>query len=497
MMSKKNMSRRRLLKLMGLGLAGTTLAACQPKVVEKVVKETVVVKEQETVVVKEEVEVEKEVTRVVKEEVPAEQKINLRLGKFAGKAWDFDQIWSEKFMDENPNITVKIEDVIYQEMFKKCLALAATGTLWDVFAGHNIWAPYLAWKGLKLQLDDYVETHGEEMDFEDFFDSVIADARYMGTSGNLYWFPTVVHPGGNAIVGFNLNLLEEAGIEFDIDPKVGDWTIADWEEMARKAARPEEGIFGLRMDGELHPLYTQQYTRTWGDHEEDGGASPDSWVLSSDGRQHQMYPDWPRVKEALEWYRGMIEDNLVPTTAQQQALPGIDIFAAGKMVSRSATVGAPEAIRERIGDRFEAIWVPWPKGPYGHRGSCLSYNTMSVSSKTDYPDAALALANRLTSKEPALYAGTEGTLHCMARRSAWFSEELWSRPASGEVMEFAAHWFEEGIDPFPQPYNLRHIEWRDTWAQQAEAYMDGKEDWEIFAPRTQAACQEIVDKPRP
>ncbi|MEA3407894.1 MAG: hypothetical protein U9R48_07420, partial [Chloroflexota bacterium] len=64
-MSQKNMSRRRLLKLMGLGLAGTTLAACQPKVVEKVVKETVVVEK----------EVEKEVEKVVKETVVVKEEV--------------------------------------------------------------------------------------------------------------------------------------------------------------------------------------------------------------------------------------------------------------------------------------------------------------------------------------------------------------------------------------------------------------------------------------
>jgi len=81
-MAKKRMARRDFLTLAGLATAGTALAACQPKivevtkVVEKVVKETVMVAGtpqvvekvvKETVVVKE--EVEKEVTKVVEKEV--------------------------------------------------------------------------------------------------------------------------------------------------------------------------------------------------------------------------------------------------------------------------------------------------------------------------------------------------------------------------------------------------------------------------------------------
>ena len=213
-MSSKTLTRRLFLKSAG-AVAAVSLAACTPAVVEK--------------------EVVKEVTVVVPGEAKARQVI-LRLGKFAGKAWDFDEIWSKKFMEANPNIRVEIEDVIYGEMFKKGLALGATGTMWDVFAGHNIWAPYLAWKGLSLQLDDFVTANAERIDYEDFFPSVIADARNMGTSGNLYWFPTVVHPGGNGIVGLNVDMLNEAGVDVPCDPKVGDWTIMDWEEIVRKVA---------------------------------------------------------------------------------------------------------------------------------------------------------------------------------------------------------------------------------------------------------------------
>ena len=73
-MSQKKVTRRSFMVLTGLAGAGAMLAACQPKVVEKIVKETVVVPGEaqvvkETVVVEKEVEVEKEVTKVVEKEV--------------------------------------------------------------------------------------------------------------------------------------------------------------------------------------------------------------------------------------------------------------------------------------------------------------------------------------------------------------------------------------------------------------------------------------------
>ncbi len=70
-MEKKRIARRQFLVYSGLATAGTVLAACQPQVVEKIVKETVQVEVEkvvkETVVVKE--EVQKEVTKVVEKVV--------------------------------------------------------------------------------------------------------------------------------------------------------------------------------------------------------------------------------------------------------------------------------------------------------------------------------------------------------------------------------------------------------------------------------------------
>ena len=75
---KESLSRRDFLRVAGVGAAAAMLGACTPEVVEKVVKETVVVKEEVEKVVKETVLVEGEekvVTKIVEKvvtEVPPE-----------------------------------------------------------------------------------------------------------------------------------------------------------------------------------------------------------------------------------------------------------------------------------------------------------------------------------------------------------------------------------------------------------------------------------------
>ncbi len=413
--------------------------------------------------------------------------VTLRFMRFAGLGWEHDTKFVDEFMEANPNIVVEPEDVIYAEMFNKCLAAGATDNLADVFSGHNIWAPYLAFKGLSLQLDDAVEA-GSFTDFDDWFPSVIEDARGIGTDGRLYWIPTVVHPGGNAIIIFNMDILNSKGVT---PPESKEWTVAEYEEIIRASADPDNNILGTDINV-VHPLYTQQYARTWGTDPEIG--SEDAWLLSRDGKTHQL--ESPPVKEALEWYQGLVKDRLAPTSGEKAALEGsgVDHFSAGLLASRAGTVGAVANLRQTVGDRFKMQAVLWPKGPHGHRGSCLSYNTQSVWSKSENPDEAIQLVDYITGPEPAFWVGYEGALHAMARRSAWFNPELWER---FPVMEDAASWFDSGIDPFPQPSNLRFVEWQDAWKQETTAYFDGEEDWDQMVSHTQSACQAIIDLPRP
>jgi peptide/nickel transport system substrate-binding protein len=72
---EKKLSRRDFMLAAGITAGATMLAACQPQVVEKIVKETVVVEKekivekQSTVVVEKKVEVQKEVTKIVEKQV--------------------------------------------------------------------------------------------------------------------------------------------------------------------------------------------------------------------------------------------------------------------------------------------------------------------------------------------------------------------------------------------------------------------------------------------
>lgn len=424
---------------------------------------------------------------------PTEQKIELRLGKFAGDQWSTDTVFSEKFMEENPNITVKVEDVNYMEIQTKVLAFGATGLVWDVYAGHSRWNAFLAWKGLSLVMDDYIDTYREEIQFDDFFPSVIDDVRAMG-DGKIMWLPTCVHPAAIAMIGWNQDLLDEAGVSLPEGSKTGDWSIDDYTEILMKVSKPHE-LFGTTL-GLWAPHGIAWLSRCWGSDPEVG--SEDAWPLSRDGKTNQVSNDFPRVKAAFEWYTDLVRKGIAPTTAENAAVSGSNLFQAGLMVSQPMGVSGPVNLNAQVGDKFTWVATQWPKGPYGHLGTCLSYNSLACYSESKYPLEAFRLASYLTGPEPSLYAGTKTELHAYGRRSAWFSPELWAVPGGEVCLPIAAEMFDKGVDPFPMPWNYRFSELQDLYTNLGAAeYNEGKISWDDMIKVAAPQFQACIDQDRP
>jgi ABC-type glycerol-3-phosphate transport system substrate-binding protein len=286
----------------------------------------------------------------------------------------------------------------------------------------------------------------------------------------------------------NKSLLDKAGVA---PPANKDWKVTDLEQIVRKAADPGNGIFGFSMNL-ASPLYAAQALRSWSSTADK--SSDDSWLVSRDGKKQQL--DSPPVKTGYEWYWKMVKDGLVPTSADAAAMTsaGINHFIAGKIVAQAAELLSPTTWLEKIQGKFETIQVLWPKGPNGHRGSALSYNNQMVYSQTKQQEAALKLLNVLTGPEIAFQRGFEGVGQPGARNSAWSNPKMWEK---FPITKDGAEWLNQGVDPYPRPWNLRAQEHQEIYAQEIQAYLDGKEDWNQMFAHVQPKGQEIIDMPRP
>jgi ABC-type glycerol-3-phosphate transport system substrate-binding protein len=237
MMSR--LTRRELLRFAGVGSSALVLAACQPKVVEKVVERTVVVTEekvvQETVVVKE--EVEKEVTRVVEKEVVAEPspfpKMTLRFTYNGDKALYTDYIVNA-FQSRHPNVEVTIEPIPAADFNQKIFAMAAGATLPD--AGWTSDARVMPFAENKVSIDmrPLADADPEPL-FSDVYPAMQALGEY---NSGLYM---VAWAADAPVMYFNKTMLQDAGVE---PPPPEGWTVDEFLANLTKVAQPDKQIYG-------------------------------------------------------------------------------------------------------------------------------------------------------------------------------------------------------------------------------------------------------------
>jgi len=208
-MSAKTISRREVLRGIALTTLGGTLAACSPKVVEKVVKETVVQVVKETVIVKGTPKVvEKEVTRVIERTVPVpKEEITIRWWSYLSPK---DRCiicgsTAKEYEDAHPGIKIEMGHGLTSYAEKLATAFASGDPPELYGTTHTTWNLQVA-DGVVLELDDWYRQYG-------FMEKIHPGAKAWCTAedGKLYGMS-----GWNLFVHqwwYNAQVFEEAGVE--------------------------------------------------------------------------------------------------------------------------------------------------------------------------------------------------------------------------------------------------------------------------------------------
>ena len=248
-MSARQITRRHLLRLAGVGLAGLAAAACAPKVVEvtkvveKVVKETVV---EEKVVKETVVQVQEKVVKetvVVEKQQPTAAPAKFDLVHWAeGHLTSTEATWQpyvdallNRYKELYPNVTVKLENHGWDNDLRQNLVTALlAGTGPDIICGENYFQEY-GDLGALVPLDEYVQDIKDNMVFATYAAGV--------TKGKIY--------GVNQMTGLfgfarNSKVLEKAGL----DPKTSPKTWDEFLEVCDKVVKAGKGNYhGYAMMG--------------------------------------------------------------------------------------------------------------------------------------------------------------------------------------------------------------------------------------------------------
>jgi len=207
--SKQFLSRRQMLKMLGVGAAGLVMAACAPQA-ETAAPDT---------------GTDGEAPGQPSSSGIEEGNLTVLLCCGTNETHELQERFNQHFTEANPTIKTSLElTPAGQNYFEKLQTLIAAGTPPDVF---DMWEGYIqpyAENGALLDLNNYVEvTPGWGMD--EFQPAAIEAASYQG---KLYAIVRDFYPGP-AMFFYNTDLFDAAGQEYP----TFDWT---WDTM-REAAR--------------------------------------------------------------------------------------------------------------------------------------------------------------------------------------------------------------------------------------------------------------------
>lgn len=149
--------------------------------------------------------------------------LNAIFMKQAGYSEDDVTAMTQEFEALNPNITVNLTFVAYEELSPKILTSAKSGG-YDVILGDCIWPAQFAQAGMVLDLTDKVST----LELDDIYQGALDSVTYKGRYYGIPWLNDVKY------LFYNEQMLNAAG--FTEPPKT-------WEELLTQAnAMKEQGI---------------------------------------------------------------------------------------------------------------------------------------------------------------------------------------------------------------------------------------------------------------
>ncbi len=386
--------------------------------------------------------------------------------------------FAERFTADT-GIEVIIEETIYAEIETKTQTGFISGTLQDLLYGHHRWLFINFLKGIYMPIDDAMAADPLP-DFDDIYPSIFAGNSLDGVNFSV---PGVVHPGGNIAVMYNKQILADAGLP---EPQAG-WTFSDWTELAKAAADPDAGIFGLGFDGMNSFHYYSNVSRSWGSPD-----SNDSWVMDADGTTLQY--NTPIHEEIAAWYLDLLDSKVAPRKPDYIENSAFNIFVNGLSATHASIVGNVANALNLVGDRFELDAVLLPVGAEGRQGTCYSGNQHMININTPHPEEAYDLLQLYSSTDAGITMVLEGKLQPNAHKSAWTNPDV---VAVNRVYGIADSLLTAGVEKFPMPRNTRFTEANNIFLNEIDRIWEGEVSWAENAPVIQDQVQAVLDLDRP
>jgi multiple sugar transport system substrate-binding protein len=239
-------------------------------------------------------------------ETGSDEKVTITYGIWAGTQTPAMQAIADAFHEENPNITVELQELPWPQYWSGLQTGAAGGTAPDVFwmLAQNV-RPY-ATGGQLLDLTDAVADAGVDLSN---YPQAVLDLYDQG-DGKLYGLPKDVDT--NAI-WYNKALFDAAGVDYPTD----EWDWADFRSAAKDLTDPTAGVWGVAAPLDYQGGYYNSIFQAGGQ------------VISDDGTTAEI--DSPEAIAGIKFWTDLQADGSSPTLQQLSDTEAETMFEQGKV----------------------------------------------------------------------------------------------------------------------------------------------------------------------
>ena len=208
-------------------------------------------------------------------------------------------------------VEVDLERIPFGRLFETLdIRLGARTATPDVYAVDGPMTPSYAVRGHLLPLDDLFSSEEKN----DWLTACIDQGTF---DKKLYAAPVVT---SSQLLYYNKALFQKAGIQFPPADLGQRWTWEQVVEVARKIARPSEGVWGIVLEQTDRPYQILPLAQSRGA----AGISPD-------GLRASGYITSPAFVEAMNFYQKMFNEWQVSPKGLFEIAPVTELFGTGKL----------------------------------------------------------------------------------------------------------------------------------------------------------------------
>jgi multiple sugar transport system substrate-binding protein len=371
---------------------------------------------------------------------------------------------TKAFESQHPDIHVSIENVQYDDYWRKLQTQLAGGTPPDVVFMESTRFPAFASKDSLINLEPYIEKDPAGIDLSDFYDVALKPYYWQG---HLYGLPNDV-----AILAlfYNKDLFDKAGLAYPTD----QWTWDSFLAAAKKLTQDTNGDGRPDQYGTVVPEWWYVFVWQAGGEIVDDVQHPTRSTLQS-----------PIAQGALQWWADLrLKHRVSPAPDLVQNVGAYQLFSTGQVAMIYGGHWDVPTFKQVTAFRWDA--APLPKGKVRanlNLGSCFS-----IMKGCKEPDAAWELIKFLAGADgQKIMVGSD--FSTPALKSVAQSPEFLEPPPDSE------HVFTDALAyGHPVPFTTKYVEMADVYRQETDALLIGErtvpETCKILDERITAILQE-------